>query len=669
MGTSYKARKCTQCAGKLEYVPEKKVWRCIYCGAEIERREEYAGPFTVRSVAQQALAALAFRRFDIAFQNLAECDKIDGGYAGSLVAKVAFSMLAMISQGKGDKRLAANYMEQLRKFYDRLKNLAEDGDESEIAFYEFLDKSDSFADIFATLVVVYDSLNDEVRRDLMLKHLKINGILSKEANTSLLLFALRTKDYKKLEAILSNTKALDSGKVLVEVLKRMEDGEEKRSALSCICKTGMLPLELKESLERYVAETSDGSETIISLACVLQEVGIVLNLGMILKRCGSDVTVEQLQQLVKSYCRRKLRDEEISVLVDFAFGSANAEMPGMVLETLIDNGQYVYLCMEQLMILVSNGQMKASEKAEILQKALSCNIEPKGTERLFAMYLCDLKQPPEERALFLPILLNAAGRVSPVTIKKYVLLNGVQPEEKTKMVESLLEGELNLSLFNALPSQYIALSKDSPVVKESILQLLTKKGMKISADDMVVHLIHQDISDDDMLPMIERMLDNGVQVPDDAASRYLEQVAIGHFNQELFDRIRTAGSNYSGNALVNFVLRIPEASARQRLVLEMLQHCVVDPSSLRCPIVHLGNRLVCSLLQAYVLTCPDSSGCALDMARLLAEAGNMKLSSPLTVNDSEMKFKTYASENKGKLSANTLSICDDFKVFSFFFHR
>ena len=93
MGTSYTARKCTQCAGKLEYVPEKKVWRCIYCGAEIERQEEYSGPFTVRSVAQQALAAMAFRRFDIAFQNLAECDKIDGGYAGSLLFKVVIKGL------------------------------------------------------------------------------------------------------------------------------------------------------------------------------------------------------------------------------------------------------------------------------------------------------------------------------------------------------------------------------------------------------------------------------------------------------------------------------------------------------------------------------------------------------------------------------------------------
>ena len=59
----------------------------------------------------------------------------------------------------------------------------------------------------------------------------------------------------------------------------------------------------------------------------------------------------------------------------------------------------------------------------------------------------------------------------------------------------------------------------------------------------------------------------------------------------------------------------------------------------------------------------------MDMARLLAETGNMKLSSPLSVNDSEVKFKTYASENKGKLNANTLAICDDFNVFSFFFHK
>ena len=50
MTVSFVARKCTQCAGKLQYIKEKKIWKCLYCGAEIERQEQYDGLFTIKNV-------------------------------------------------------------------------------------------------------------------------------------------------------------------------------------------------------------------------------------------------------------------------------------------------------------------------------------------------------------------------------------------------------------------------------------------------------------------------------------------------------------------------------------------------------------------------------------------------------------------------------------------
>lgn len=50
MAVSFVARKCTQCAGKLQYIKEKKIWKCLYCGAEIEKQEQYDGLFTIKNV-------------------------------------------------------------------------------------------------------------------------------------------------------------------------------------------------------------------------------------------------------------------------------------------------------------------------------------------------------------------------------------------------------------------------------------------------------------------------------------------------------------------------------------------------------------------------------------------------------------------------------------------
>ena len=54
MAVSFVARKCTQCAGKLQYIKEKKIWKCLYCGAEIEKQEQYDGLFTIKNVARQS---------------------------------------------------------------------------------------------------------------------------------------------------------------------------------------------------------------------------------------------------------------------------------------------------------------------------------------------------------------------------------------------------------------------------------------------------------------------------------------------------------------------------------------------------------------------------------------------------------------------------------------
>lgn len=66
MGVSFVARKCTQCAGRLQYIKEKKLWKCLYCGAEIERQEQYDGLFTIKNVVRQCLLDTAFRRLDSA---------------------------------------------------------------------------------------------------------------------------------------------------------------------------------------------------------------------------------------------------------------------------------------------------------------------------------------------------------------------------------------------------------------------------------------------------------------------------------------------------------------------------------------------------------------------------------------------------------------------------
>lgn len=167
MAVSFVARKCTQCAGRLKYIKEKKLWQCLYCGAEIEREEQYDGLFTIKNVVKQSLLDTAHRRLDSAAKNLLECEKIDSRYVGTLIAKLAYEMITVITPGACEEREVRNIFSQLKRNYEALRSISTSVSDEEDALYEFLEE----ADIFATLVLVYDSLNDTTRRDFVLQML------------------------------------------------------------------------------------------------------------------------------------------------------------------------------------------------------------------------------------------------------------------------------------------------------------------------------------------------------------------------------------------------------------------------------------------------------------------------------------------------------------------
>ena len=182
MAVSFVARKCTQCAGKLEYIKEKKLWRCLYCGAEIERQEQYDGLFTIKNVVRQSLLDTAYRRLDSAAKNLIECEKIDSRYVGTLIAKLAYDMIRVITPGACDPRDARSIFTQLKKTYEQLRAISTGVSDDEEALYEFLEESD----IFATLILVYDALNDTARRDHVAQLLDAGDVFSKPANNNLM---------------------------------------------------------------------------------------------------------------------------------------------------------------------------------------------------------------------------------------------------------------------------------------------------------------------------------------------------------------------------------------------------------------------------------------------------------------------------------------------------
>ena len=258
MSVSFVARKCTQCAGKLQYIKEKKIWKCLYCGAEIERQEQYDGLFEIKNVVRQTLLDTAYRRLESASRNLIECEKIDPRYVGTIVAKLAYDMIRVTTPGACEERDVKAVFTQLKKTYEQLKANGEGGitDEEE-ALYEFLEESD----IYAVLILVYDSLNDEARRDYVLQMLDTQSVFSKPANNNLLSYALKRGKVELADRVIENLDNLEPRAALIDVLLKYPDGDAKGDKIAALLSTGALKYEDRRILENYLRESQDGVVT------------------------------------------------------------------------------------------------------------------------------------------------------------------------------------------------------------------------------------------------------------------------------------------------------------------------------------------------------------------------------------------------------------------------
>ena len=307
MGVSFVARKCTQCAGRLQYIKEKKIWKCLYCGAEIERQEQYDGLFTIKNVVRHSLLDTAYRRLDSAAKNLVECEKIDSRYIGTLIAKIAYEMISVITPGAYSERDARNLLAQLKRNYELLQGISTTVSDEEEALYEFLEESD----IFATLVLVYDSLSDSSRRDYVLQMLDATQIYSKEANGNLLTYSLKSNRLELADDVLKNTDNINVSVALSEVLQRYPDGASKGEHISNLIKTHTLSHDDKDAIEKYLSSSGDSIDTKSIVIETAVANGIDVSLEFVVRNVLPTAGAEKTLSILHAYCSKKLCDDDV----------------------------------------------------------------------------------------------------------------------------------------------------------------------------------------------------------------------------------------------------------------------------------------------------------------------------------------------------------------------
>ena len=400
MASNYKSLRCDCCAGTLEYSKTKKVWICQYCGNEMRREEEYDGLYTIKNVVKQTLAELAYGRLDTAQKNLAECEKIDSRYVGTMLARIAYQMYTLITPGACAPGAAKSLIGQLKRGYEEFLAVDAGISTEEEALYEsFEDQSE----VLGVLIVVFDSLGDTLHRDFQEQMLDPSKIYSPVLNENLLRYAMKNQKQSLTAAILKNADNLNCKNALILVLNEYADGKEKCEHIGRLMQRVSFTLDDKKIFENYLEKSADSYESKFCVYKYAADAKAAPSMEYAVRYLMSQIQQdeEKIRELILQICKTKTKDVELYYLVDRIFAEHNGRMALIELQALRDSEIFLSISARNICIMLNRADLTVNEKVDFLDVIHYWKIDARTNDAVLADYLNNNQDSAELR---IPIL-------------------------------------------------------------------------------------------------------------------------------------------------------------------------------------------------------------------------------------------------------------------------
>lgn len=661
------ARKCA-CGGKLEFDPTKKIWICKYCGTVVEREATFDkvkvdGIEGVSDVVRQTLKDVANQKMESAGKNLEDCERKGHSHVGTLLANLSFN-LANISCAKTQDE-AKGSIDKVKILGARLNQEFPTIAEDEINLYEsFGDDAD---DIFANLLVVFDTLGDSGRVEYVSSKLRPDRVYSPHANRTLLKVAIRRNEYDVVDSIIKNIGHIDRKTSLQEVMEHYPCNEKKIDLIKSLFNAEVATSLTKRFFENYFATIKDSVDVKAEVVRLLNTTDIHVNAEIIVK--NSQEQLEQYSDVKKIFdaiYEKKISDQETEALLVFCLiVNKNFDVQNAFFDSLIENNAFVALNARTVISFLDSSGFSGDEKSEVLRKMLGFSIDSKALDAIYNYYLNNNGDDANTREAVIGVLLQDGSPISTSTVKNYVVNTKTDENKKPAVIEKIFETGINKTYVGDLLSEYMIHSTDTEEVKRIITDYLIKQGFK--ADSNVLSEYVTD-SEDDIKTKIEKtkqLIQNGTQIKADSIDNYIMSIKQPKdFSEEMFNLLTSHSYSVSTEGYLKYLLFCKDIDKIRHN--EKLVHAVSGDLNGRIANVnHNGNSVNCNAFQAYVLNTTDS----FDMAEAIANEFNrlhVKLNSEIVVNGATVKFKKYVGDNKDVLSPLSMQLCEENKMFSLF---
>ena len=666
MASNYKSLKCNCCAGSLEYNKEKKVWICQYCGNEMRREEEYDGLYTIKNVVKQTLVDIAYGRLDSAEKNLSECEKIDSSYIGTLIARLCFKMFTLTTPGACAPGASKSLIGQLKRGYDELKERDEAISTEEEALYEAFEEN---GDAFAVLVLVFDSLGDTVHRDFAENLLDASAVYSQTLNESLLNYAMNSGKIEMADTVLANIDNIDCKKAFFLVINKYEDGEKKREHICRIIGNAGLVPDDRYEIEQYLQTSGDSIQTKVCTYDEAGKKGASASIEYVIQYLLAylDENTELLKKVIGRFCDSKPNDTELYLLIHHIMAGHTFRNASEELGTMAEKGMFIVFSPADIDTMLTRKDLNGDEKVSFLQMIKKWNVNDKTYDNVISRYLTENSDAVDVRIQVIQELLSSVKTLSTNTVTDYVLKCSADGERKPEIIRMLFGLDLNLSFYRELLSNYMKKSPDDPSVREEIITFLTDLGLQGDPEtviEMACNTSEENLQE--TIEYIQRMTNNGGRFRNDALSTYLEKARDHCYHSQIIKALYSPAGRISPAAITNYVLFGKDDGTKVQNLRAFSSQCSVPLGTSGCQINHLGHTITCSLIQGYVLATGDSEPTAIDIVNMMKDAG-ARLNPVIRADQTDMKFKKYAVDNKDALGMLSRKLCEDNKVFSFLF--
>lgn len=651
MAVNYISQKCPFCGStSFEYVKEEKIWECIYCGARIERKEQADNLFTIKNVVRQVLLDVAYKRFNDAKANLVECEKIDSRYVGTIIAKICYFINAASFSADITQQEKQNMIAQAKKYYTLLVKDGSDVGDEEVSLYEFLDS----AEAYGVLILIFDTLNLDKKAEFVYQFFNPDEIYSMDLNSNLLRFMLKKEKYEIADKIVSNYDNLEKRSAIQLLLSSYPDGEKKIENCSLLISQNVFNSEDARIIEKYLKETSDSIKTKSEIAYQALMTNAKPSIECIMQNVILSVKSEDdVKHIVDALMSRKLADNEIYTIVDYALGKCNQAVILYIFESFIQSNQFVVLNYQHFITLLNNKEISTDYRKSIIDLAIDFNVNDKKKEQFISYYLLNIKDSPQEREEMVHYLLSLIPSLSSVSIENYIVSCTIDGDKKPSVVKELLNENVNRAFLRETFDKYIQYGKDSSEVYDKIVNILAENGLGLS-EGALLSLLFSNRDAESKLMILKKILNTGVRYLT-ILDKYLANVPIQMYSSSILQELINCSDSISGDAFVRYLLTISE-QGKPANVQKLLQKCNIPIAQKGCFVNHLGKKIECSVIQAYVLISPDpvQTSCAVLDA---LGARQIKINSDIYIDGSHKKFKKYLSSVKTSLSGITLEMC------------